>query len=440
MSNQMNERELVLDILLEVLEKNTYIHYVLNDVLTKYQYLEKNQRAFITRLSEGTVERLLEMDYVINQFSKVKVNKMKPVIRTLLRMSVYQLFYMDAVPDSAVCNEAVKLAGKRGLRQLGGFVNGVLRNIARNKDAIVWPKDALGALEVKYSIPRWILSQWETEYGKDQMLAIAKGFTEKEQAMGLTVRTNLDQITTEELMAKLEAEQVGVRKLTLTQPFAIDYALELTGIDYLNGMESFLNGDFYIQDVSSMMVAEAVAPTKGDYVIDVCAAPGGKSTHVAQKLAGTGHVEARDLTEMKVSLIEENIARCGCTNMSARVWDATVLDEASVQKADVVICDVPCSGLGVMGKKTDIRYRMTKETEDELVLLQRQILQTVAEYVKPGKTLVYSTCTIHKAENEDNVAWFLKEHTDFTLEMQKQIFPGEIGNDGFFLAKLVKRM
>jgi 16S rRNA (cytosine967-C5)-methyltransferase len=172
----------------------------------------------------------------------------------------------------------------------------------------------------------------------------------------------------------------------------------------------------------------------------VCAAPGGKSSHLAEKLGGTGMVEARDLTEYKVSLIEENIARHGLENMNAVQKDATVYDEASEEKADVLICDLPCSGLGVMGKKTDIRYKMTKEKQKELVHLQRNILDTVHTYVKKGGVLIYSTCTIHQDENSGNVAWFIEKYPEFEVLFSEQIFPGEEYHDGFFIAKLRRKV
>ena len=216
----------------------------------------------------------------------------------------------------------------------------------------------------------------------------------------------------------------------------VESAFELKGFDYLGALKAFREGECTVQDVSSMLVAKA-ADIKPSYkVIDVCAAPGGKSTHLAELLGGTGMVEARDLTEYKIGLIEENIARHGLSNMKAVRWDATVFDEASVEKADVLICDLPCSGLGVLGRKTDIRYKMSKEQEEELASLQRQILSTVHAYVKHGGTLVYSTCTIDKKENEENVSWFLEEYPEFSLIEQRQMLPGEVGADGFFIAKL----
>lgn len=431
MTDSVNIRGIVLDILMEVLENQQYSHLVIRDVLDKYQYLEKRERSFLTRLAEGTIERKIELDYVVDQFSKTPVRKQKPVIRNILRMGVYQLLHMDSVPDSAVCNEAVKLAKKRGFSQLSGFVNGVLRNIARGREQIVWPdenQDLLTNWEVTYSMPRWILEQWERAYGRERTRRILDAFGEQNP---LTVRTNLNQISTEELVTKLGGEGVTVKR-----NMRLPYALELSGFDFLSGLESFLAGDFYIQDISSMMVAHTADPKPGDYIIDVCAAPGGKSTHLAEMMRGTGMVEARDLTDYKVGLLEENIARHGLTNMKAICWDAMVFDEASVEKADILICDLPCSGLGVMGKKTDIRYKMTPEKQGELVQLQREILQTVCSYVKRGGTLVYSTCTIHTGENEENVEWFLQEHSEFTLVSREQMFPGDCGNDGFFIAKM----
>ena len=434
MTNGVSVRELVLDILMEVNEKEQYSHLVIRDVLNKYQYLEKQERAFLTRLAEGTIEHMLEMDFIINSFSKVKVKKMKPLIRNLLRMSVYQLKYMDSIPDAAVCNEAVKLARKRGFGQLRGFVNGVLRNIARELAHLQYPDEKLEPvrfLEVTYSVPAWMAEQWIADYGYAQAKTICESFL---QERPITIRTNLTKTTPEELKQKLESEGVTVKEIE-----KLSYAFEISGYDYLNALPSFQEGLFYVQDVSSMMVAEIAAPEKNAYIIDVCAAPGGKSSHIAEKMEGTGMVEARDLTEYKVSLIEENIERHGLQNMQAVQMDATVYDEASKEKADVLICDLPCSGLGVMGKKTDIRYKMTADKQADLVALQRQILDTVHTYVKKGGTLVYSTCTIHKGENEGNVDWFIKKYPEFEVLSSEQMFPGGEYHDGFFIAKLRRK-
>lgn len=436
-------RELVLGILLEVTRDGEYSHIALRNVLNKYQYLDKKERAFITRVTEGTLEHMIEIDYIINQFSSTKVNKMKPVIRCILRSAVYQLKYMDSIPDSAVCNEAVKLAEKKGFRNLKGFVNGVLRNIARNLDTITYPDD----LSIKYSMPEWILNQWLKEYDKATVEAMLKDFQEEKPT---TIRVNLSQMSKEELTASLEKEGVQVEN----HPY-LPYALWISGYDYLADLESFQNGAFYVQDISSMLVSHIADPKEGDNVIDVCAAPGGKSLHMAELLDGTGHVEARDLTDYKVNLIEENIMRSGVNNMSAVKWDATVLDESKVEKADVVIADLPCSGLGVLGKKTDLKYKTSEEIQKSLVQLQRDILKQVRQYVKPEGTLIYSTCTIHEGENMGNVHWFLKNFPEFELVSIKdklceelkqdvieegcmQFLPGKHQSDGFFIAKFRK--
>lgn len=433
MTDGVSTREIILDILLAVTRDGEYSHLALSGTLNKYQYLEKQERAFITKVTEGTLEQMIKIDYIINSFSNIRVSKMKPVIRCILRSAVYQICFLDGVPDSAACNEAVNLAGKRGFRNLKGFVNGVLRNIARKKEQIVYPderKQPQEAVSVQYSLPLWLVEQWETEYGMDKTKAMAKALLEEKPT---AVRINLNQITKEELIKQLKSEGVDV-----TESKELPYALFLSGYDYLNKLSGFQEGCFYVQDISSMKVAETAEPKEGDVVLDVCGAPGGKSIHIAQMLRGTGQVITRDLTPSKVAKIEENIARCRIENMRAECADARVPDESLREKADIVIADLPCSGLGVIGRKKDIKYKMTPEKEQELVALQREILSVVPAYVKSGGTLVYSTCTIHKAENEENVQWLLENHRELHLESMKQIFPDETGNDGFFIAKLRK--
>lgn len=440
MTDSVNTRELVLDILLEVTEKNGYSHVVLRAALEKHQYLEKKERAFITRLTEGTIQRMIELDYILNQFSKVKVTKMKPVIRNILRMGVYQLKYMDAVPAAAACNEAVKLAKKRGFGSLSGFVNSVLRGVSRNLEQVVYPdekKDTIQALSVRYSIPEWLTRQWLDAYGKEQTEEMMQAFLNDAP---LTIRTNIRRTTPERLKQLLEAEGVTVTALPAEIYPELSYAFAISGFDYLNGLTAFREGLFYVQDISSMLVAEWAAPKSGDWCIDICGAPGGKSIHLAEKLEGTGHVEARDIGAHKVDLIRENIARQKLLNVTAKQWDATVPDASVVGKADILIADLPCSGLGVLRKKSDVKYRMNEEMQAELVTLQRKILDVAASYVKPGGTLLYSTCTIHRAENEENAAWFAAEHPEYSLEKMQQIFPGKTLGDGFFIARFVRSM
>ena len=433
MQASVNERELVLDMLLQITRDGEYSHIVIKNVLDKYQYLDKRERAFITRVVNGTLERMIEIDYIINLFSKVKVNKMKPLIRTILRSSVYQMIYMDSVPDSAICNEAVKLAGKRGFVNLKGFVNGVLRNISRNLDKINYPdeKDKVSYLSVKYSLPEWLVKQWLNVYDEETVKTIGSAFLEEKP---LTVRFNERKIKKEDLVGILKKEGVTVGEVP-----EIPCALYLSGYDHLSALPSFCEGLYQVQDLSSMQVALWSGVKEGDQVLDVCAAPGGKSIHIAELLNGTGHVEARDLTEYKVDLLRDNIERSGLTNIEAVCQDATVYDPDKKKSADIVIADLPCSGLGVLGKKPDLRYKMNEKTEADLVELQRKILSVVKDYVKPDGKLLYSTCTIHREENEGNVEWFLKEYPEFELVKDKQMIPGKDTGDGFYIA-IIKRV
>ena len=447
MTNVVNLREIILAALVEIIEEEQYSHVVLRQVLEKYQYLEKRDRAFISRVVEGTLENMIQIDYIIERFSTVAVVNMKPVIRTILRMSVYQLKFMDSVPDSAVCNEGVKLAQRKGFYNLKGFVNGVLRSVARNLDKVTFPKpdsQPLAYLSVTYSMPEWILKEWLEMYDFETVECICKD-NHKEKMT--SIRCNLDKVSKEEIIESLKGQGITVQEI----PY-LDYALEIGDYNYMKAVDAFKKGWFQVQDVSSMLVAEIAAPKWGDYCIDVCAAPGGKSLHIADILRGSGFVEARDLTDYKVQLMEENIERIGNINMTASIADATVFDPESVEKADILIADVPCSGLGVMGKKADIKYKMTSAKQAEIVKLQRKILDTVHTYVKKGGTLIYSTCTIGALENQYNIKWFL-EHYPFRLESidpficdelkgkttqagYLQLLPGVNESDGFFIARL----
>ena len=447
MSSVVNLREVILGILMEITEDGAYSHVVLREVLDKYQYLPKRDRAFISRVTEGTLENMLLLDFVIESFSKVPVYNMKPLIRNLLRMSVYQLRYMDSVPDSAVCNEAVKIAARHGFYNLKGFVNGVLRTAAREMDRIVWPdpaEDPEKYLSVTYSMPVWILRKWMGQFGVAATEKICRSFMEEK---GTFVRCDLRKASKEEIIESLQAQEIEVKE----HPY-LDYALEIRGYNYLQAVNAFRDGWIQVQDVSSMLAGEAAAPNWGDTCIDVCAAPGGKSMHLAQKLQGSGYVEARDISERKVKLMQEMIERSGAINIRAKVQDATIAVPGDRGKADIILADVPCSGLGVIGKKQDIKYKITQAKQDEIIRLQRKILHVVNEYVKPGGVLIYSTCTIGADENQNNLKWFLNYfpfrlesidpyipaqlHSATTKGGYIQLLPGIHQCDGFFIARL----
>ncbi len=431
-----NLRDVALDVLLEATERGAYLDRALGMALEKYRYLAKRDRAFLTRLAEGTVQRMIEIDYVLGAASSVPVKKMRPVVRAILRLAAYQLLYMDSVPDSAACNEAVKQAKRRGFSKLSGYVNGVARAVARGRGAFFYPdaeKEPVPSLSVRYSMPEWIVSRLAGDLGMEragEVLAALMGDAP------LTARVNESRVTREELIGRLRGEGIEARPAAVPGHPSARCAISLSGVDRLAGLSSFREGLFYVQDVSSMAASLAADPPEGAFCVDVCAAPGGKSLHLAQLAGEGGRVLARDASAEKAALIMENAARLRVSGVSASVFDAEEFDASLEGRADVVMADLPCSGLGVLRRKVDIKYRLTKESVASLAAMQRRILSNAARYVRQGGVLLYATCTISREENEDNVAWLLGENPEFSLEEQRQIFPGEDGGDGFFYARM----
>ncbi len=455
MTDVTNMRLLALETLLEIEKEGRQSHRVIRDVLEKYQYLPRQDRAFFTRLCQGTLEYRMQLDYILDSFSKVPTGKMKPVVREILRMAIYQMKYMDAVPDSAAVNEAVKLAQKKGFSPLKGFVNGLLRTAGRQMGELAFPpkEDRIPYLSVTYSVPAWLAEQWLKQYGFQTTEAICQAFLKPSPLM-VRIRPRGSSSGgfpgLEETLESLRSQGVSLRR----SPY-LEYAYELSGYDSLAGLEAFAKGWIQVQDVSSMLAVEAAGIRPGDRILDLCAAPGGKSLLAADKAGVTGQVEARDLTSYKVEQIEENIERCGLTNIHARVADAREYDPHRREWADRVLADLPCTGYGVIGRKPDIKYKASPNKQKELVELQREILTQAVTYVRPGGTLLYSTCTLSQEENLDNVQWLLSRFP-FRLdslvpylcpELQGgtapkgylQLLPGIQACDGFFLARLVKK-
>lgn len=447
--NDVNLRKLVLELVMEIMEESVFCDKALHQALEKYS-LDKRDRSFVTRLTEGTVERCIQLDYIINCFSKIKVNKMKPVIRNILRISVYQILYMDQVPDSAACNEAVKLVERRKLHNLKGFVNGVLRNISRNKADISYPakKDFVAYASVGYSMPEWIVTYLLDRYGKQETERILAAFLEEKKS--LSVRCTLNCFDVEKVKESLKQQEVEVHEGRV-----LPYALRISKYSSLKELRAFQEGMFQVQDESSMLVGEIAGIKKGDVVIDVCAAPGGKTLHAADILRGSGKVISADLTKEKIALIQENVQRLGYQNIEILKNDATVLKTDWIEMADVIIADLPCSGLGVIGKKCDIKYKTHFEDIIELAKIQREILSVVSRYVKSGGRLIFSTCTIAEEENLDNVKW-IEENLPFERvsieeslpkvfqgktgkEGYLQVLPGQADTDGFFLSCFQKK-
>lgn len=423
---RIDTRDIALTVLLDMELNDTFSNIALSKALRQNQFSTKQDRAFLTRLVEGTVEQRLRLDYIINQFLKIKINKCKPFIRCLLRMSLYQILYMDSVPDSAACNEAVKLAKKHGFGSLSGFVNGVLRSISRDRDNIKYPEKEAGGLywSIKYSVPEWLCSYIMEAYPS----CYEKIFEGIYKERPTTIRVNTNKITKEKLKKLLEEKDITVKDGCYT-----DISLLIEGYDFIRRLPGYREGFFTVQDESSMCAVLAAGIKKGDTVIDVCAAPGGKSTLALECMNGEGMLYSMDISEEKLSLISENIERLGYT-ADIRAWDATEYIEELGGKADVVIADLPCSGLGIIGRKNDIKYRVTREQLDELANLQRRILDNVKRYVKPRGRLLFSTCTINPAENQENTCHFLEENEDYSLIEERVFLQGVDSCDGFYYA------
>ncbi len=459
MAEKENTRLLVLETLLEIEKKKVFVKDALHKQLFQKQYLRKQDRAFISRMVEGITEYRIRLDYVINRFSKTKVKDCKPFIRCVLRMGVYQMLYMDSVPNETACDECVKLTKKKGFHNLSGFVNGVLRNVERQIDTMEYPKreqNLLEYLSITYSMPMWLVKEMVSWYGQEITENILKASV---MPADLTIRVNENRISKKALKEKLSEKGI-----VAIEGNYVEEALHLKNINYVKRLPGFLEGEFFIQDESSMLLyhlsgaedlcADASDKEKQIHILELCAAPGGKCTHFAGKLGDRAKIVARDLTESKVSLINENIERLGLHNIETGIKDALILDESMCGWADVVIADLPCSGLGIIGKKNDIKYHLSQEQLIELSNLQRTILANASAYVKPGGILLYSTCTINPEENIGNAKWFL-EHFDFLGEPVREFLPENLrdgvkeGNmvqllpgvhkcDGFFIAKFRK--
>jgi len=433
-----NIRTLILEALMLIDVEGEYSHKVIDMALEKYSYLSKVDRGFFSKVVHGVVEYRLQLDFIIKKYNGGK--RIKPVIREILRMAIYQMLYMDRVPDRAIINEAVNLVKLRRLTALTGFVNGILRKISSEKETVSF--DDIG---IRYSMPEFLLDIIKENTGKyfDKTLEY---FLE---GRPVSIRVNTSKSKVTDVVKELEESNIRVERSSLN-----DTVLYIRGFDKVDDISVIKSGKCYITDVSSSMIAELIIPDNIKKVLDVCAAPGGKSFLLADKLDNEALIYSCDISENKVNLIMENAKVQGFKNIIPLVADARVFDERFAD-SDLVLADLPCSGIGIIGKKPDIKYRLNAENMNSLAVLQKEILDNVSQYVKIGKELIFSTCTLNKAENEENVSLFLKNHSDFkavdltkrlksTLiekfdkdELEKgylKLIPGRDGCDGFFIA------
>ncbi|OJV64736.1 MAG: 16S rRNA (cytosine(967)-C(5))-methyltransferase [Clostridiales bacterium 38-18] len=432
---KINARKLALRILDEISENREFSHIVLNRTFDSYE-IESIDRRFISQIVLGVLENQIRLDYYIRKLSSLRFGRIDQSVINILRMGLYQLSDMDKIPESAAVNEAVKLA-KAISPKYGGFVNGILRQFIRLNKQVELPnknKHIVTYLSIAYSYPEWLISLWIDQYGISFTEAL---LVANHKIPELSLRVNTFKTDRETVIKNLENQGVIAISSEHLDEGIIIKSMNGNSVKQLNGYEA---GDFIIQDLSSMAVASHTDVNNGNLIIDVCAAPGGKSTHFAQKLKNTGCVISRDLQEDKLEKIRDNFARLGLSNGRIESYDASILDESLVDQADIVVVDAPCSGLGIIRRKPDIKYNKTPEGLKELEVIQAKILDVSSKYVKPGGKLIYSTCTLNKGENEDIVDAFLRSNPSFVLEFTPEtFFPNQHGSDGFFIARLIRR-
>ena len=409
--------------LIDVENKKAYSNLALNH---KIKMNKPGNPAFVRELTYGVLENKMKLDYFIDQLVKDGIKSLKTPELVIIRMGMYQLGYMDSVPEYAAVSESVDLA-KKYCKGKAGLVNGVLREYQNRKVSLHLPprdEDEVRYLSIKYSYEPWIIETWLEYYNKDFVEAMLAAGNERPP---LTVRLNWLKIMKADLVKQLEDRGFEVEDGKICQN-----ALNVKGSGLLD-TELYKRGLFTPQDESSMLVAEKLNPQHGDVVMDVCAAPGGKTTAIAERMNNTGRIIASDIYKRKLEQVDREAARLGITNIETRSWDATRVDSSMHMKADKVLVDAPCSGLGVIRRKPEIKYKEYTEEMHLLPLKQLAILSASASYVKPGGRLMYSTCTVNPAENEKVVAEFLKKEPSFRKVERTLLLPNVNGTDGFFM-------
>ena len=419
------DRAVAVSVLTDVLDSGAYANIALRKTLAEVN-IDPRARAFVTDLVNETLRNLIQIDYTINNFSKTPVDKMKPFIRNLLRISVCQIKFMDKIPDRAAVNEAVVLTKAFGFTSLSGFVNAVLRNISREKSG------KIKSLSLKYSYPKWLIERLNFWLGEENNV---ESFCENShQPPPLIILTNTYKTTPNGLSEKLEAEGIDATSLELDNNSNF---LVLRQAGDITRLSAFKEGLFFVMDPGAMHAVEALDLRPGQTIIDLCAAPGGKSFAAACLMKNEGKILSYDIYPHRVELISQTRKRLGLSIVTPSVKDATIFDPALEASADAVLLDAPCSGLGTIRKHPEIKYTRHPQDIKDLAKLQKEMLATAARYVKPGGKLVYCTCTITNEENADNIKNFLETHPNYKLVSERQILPSST-SDAFYIAVLTQ--
>lgn len=397
-------RKLAADLLTKIIKKRAYSGVELDKALFDSE-LEQRDRAFLTELVYGTLKRLITIDHIISSHSKVKLSKMEDTVLSNMRIAVYQICYLDRIPQHSAVDEAVNIVKSRSKRAVP-FTNGVLRSIVRDSEKLKFGDDIRG-ISLKYSMPSWITELLRSQYGEITE-NILEGLNRDPETV---IRVNTLKIKPEEYKGLLEGKGIESEMSDVLSDFLV-----LKNAGSVRDLPGYKEGLFSVQNISAGFVSYALKDEKGEIFMDMCAAPGGKSAYLSELKNDKILIDAHDIFEKKISLMENNLKREGIESVRCSVKDASEFDEDLFEKYDGIICDVPCSGLGIMAGKPDIRHNMTLKDTENIRKLQEKILENAGRYLKDGGLLIYSTCTLNKKENEEQVKAFLKEHSEFKTE------------------------
>ncbi|MDU1538802.1 MAG: 16S rRNA (cytosine(967)-C(5))-methyltransferase RsmB [Paeniclostridium sordellii] len=437
----MNARRLAFKTLYDIERNKNYSNISINKNFKDID-ISDQEKGLATELIYGVIENKYYLNYIIDKLSKIKSKKMSTYVKISLWLGIYQILFLDSIKDHAAVNESVALIKKYD-KKSSGFVNAILRNVIRNKENImeIDKKDIVEYLSIKYSYNQWLIRKWIEEFGQEFTEDLLEANSEKPN---LYIRSNTLKINRDELINKLREQGIDCSKVN-----GIDEAIMVKNLKNIENNKLFKEGYFTVQDISSMLVGKVANPKEEKLVLDVCSAPGGKTTHLGTIMKNTGQVISRDIFDHKLKLINNTVKRLGLKNIKVENFDALNIDENSIDKFDYVICDVPCSGMGIIKRKPEIKFKKEEEIKD-LPIIQTKILNNASKYVKLGGNLIYSTCTIHDEENINVVKEFLNVNDNFELvpidevnvDLDNQdkgyikIYPNIHGMDGFFIAKL----
>ncbi len=432
-------RQIVLNMLVKMAKSQSYSNILLDEALIKSE-LSPQDKKFAAALFYGVTERQLTLDRIIDIYSSRPSDKLSEEVRQIIRMGIYQLLYLDSVPESAAVNESVILAKDNKNPAVSGYVNAVLRSFIRDGKKLPKGKDKLDTFSIEYSCPQWLIKKWLNDYGEEKTVTMLR--TSLGRAP-VTIRVNSIKTNEEKLIEQLAKEGITAEKIQV-----IDHCLEIFNFSGIEGTECYKNGLFHVQDISSQLCCKALDAKEKQTVLDLCSAPGGKAFTIAQMMNNNGKLFAYDLHEKRAQLIWKGAKRLGLDIIKAGSNNAKLFND-KIPQADRILCDVPCSGLGVIRRKPEIKYKDPAEF-DNLPSIQYEILETSFKYLKPGGELVYSTCTLNRQENDEVIDKFINSHSecepvDFLSELgvpfgnyKATIFPDFCGSDGFFIAKIRK--